>query len=83
MRFEFIIMLLIIIRVCIFYGNEYMIFGGFDLKYFVNFILSYLCEIWSLWWLSFYKSYICFKWLMGLIFFSEYFIFIFKFNCFI
>lgn len=45
MRFELIIMSLIITRVCTFYGNEYMIFGGFDLKYFANFILSYLCEI--------------------------------------
>ena len=60
-----------------------MISAGFDLKYFTDFKLSYLCEIWSLWWLSLYKGHICSKWLIGLILSSDYSIFTPKFNSFI
>ena len=60
-----------------------MISGGFDLNYFTDFKLSYLCEIWSLWWLSLYKGHICSKWLIGLILSSDYSIFTPKSNYFI
>ena len=54
-----------------------------DLKYFTDFKLSYLCEMWSLQWLSIYQSHIRLKWLMCLVLSSEYFIFIPQFNYFI